>query len=391
MHIGLVGQKLLIKNPAGVEKYIYHLFNGLAKVDKENSYTIYVTEIPKKDFWEELTHNNPNFKYKVINYSKTPFVSWTQMLLAKELKKNPPDVVFYPTDTISGFLNWTTPKRFKPICMIHDLGYVKTKEYRNTLVRLLHYSTLFYVLIFSKKLVVPSKEVRENVIRAYPSLGNILYKKNKVVVISEGLNENFHNSNKITNRDIEKTREKYGLDNKPYLYFVSTIQPRKNIPLMVAAFSDVIKNNPRYKDLLLVLSGKKGWHYQESLNSPKKYGVKENVKFIGRTTDEEIPILMKGAKAFINVSLEEGFGLPLLEAMACETPPIVSNIKVYKELAKENAIYVNPKNRESIKNGILHMLSGICSAKCLKGAKKMADEYTWEKSAEKILSVFKNI
>ena len=389
MNIGLVGQKLLTDNPAGVEKYIYHIFNALSKVDKENKYVVYLTKTPKKEFWEKLTNNNQNFTYKVLEYSKAPFTSWTQLLLAKELYKNPQNIVFYPMDTVSGLLNLVSPKKFNPVCMIHDLGYTKTNEYKNPLLRMLHFFTLFYTIIFSKKLIVPSQEVKDNILKSYPTLKGRLYKKDKIVVIPEGLNENFHNSEKVTQREKQNIRDKYNLDKNSYLYFISTIQPRKNVPLMIEAFSEVIKENPNYKNLLLVLSGKLGWDYEKAISAPKKYEIEHSVKFIKRTPDEEVPVLMKESLAFINVSLEEGFGLPALEAMALEKPLILSNIKVYKELAKENAIYVNPKDKQSIKEGILRLLSGTYPEEYIKKAKEISKEYTWEKAAKDTLGVFK--
>ena len=158
---------------------------------------------------------------------------------------------------------------------------------------------------------------------------------------------------------------------------------------MIEAFSEVIKENPNYKNLLLVLSGKLGWDYEKAISAPKKYEIEHSVKFIKRTPDEEVPVLMKESLAFINVSLEEGFGLPALEAMALEKPLILSNIKVYKELAKENAIYVNPKDKQSIKEGILRLLSGTYPEEYIKKAKEISKEYTWEKAAKDTLGVFK--
>jgi len=387
MNIGLVGHKLLVENPAGVEKYIYYVFNNLAKIDKENNYTIYFPEKPKKEFWEKLTNSNPNFKYKVVKKS----LSWIQISLAMELYVNPQDVVFYPIDTISGLLNIFAPSSFNAVCMIHDLGYEKTNEYKSSLTRIIHHYTVKYVIQHCKKLVVPSFGVRDRILQVYKHVGEQACKQDKIVIIPEGLNDNFHNSDEITKKKGKEIREKYGLGDKRYLYFLSTIQPRKNIPLMVEAFSEVIKENPEYRDVLLVLSGKYGWDYDRSINAPCKFGIKNSVKFLQRTPDEEVPVLMKESTAFINVSLEEGFGLPALEAMACETPLILSNISVYRELVGDNATYVNPNNRESIREGILKVLCDPGEKKHIREAKELSKEYTWKRAAQKTLEVFNSV
>lgn len=390
MNIGLVGHKLLIDDPAGVEKYIYQIFNALAQIDKENKYTVYVTKEPKKEFWDKLSHHNPNFNYKVIKKSNNPLGSWVQISLANELHKNPQDVVFYPIDTISGLLNIFKKDKFNAVCMIHDLGYVESKEYRNPIHRMLHHYTIEYVIKKSRKLIVPSYAVKDKILEKYPVIGKQICQQDKIVVIPEGLNDNFLDSDEITPKQVKNVRDKYKLNNHDYLYFVSTIQPRKNIPLMIEAFSEVIKENPNYRAVLLVMSGKLGWNYEKSLNAPCKYGIKDHVRFIERTPDEEIPMLMRGATGFINVSLEEGFGLPVLEAMACETPMIISNIGVYKEVASDNAIYVNPKSKDSIKTGILELLCGTSQTERVKQAKKLSKQFTWKETAKKTLEVFKS-
>jgi len=388
MKIGLVGHKLIIDEPAGVEKYIYQIFNGLASIDKQNNYTVYFTKEPKKDYWEKLSNGNKNFKYKVVKNFKGPFKSWVQLSLALELYVNPRDVVFYPSDTISGLLNILSPKKFNAVCMLHDLGYKETNEYKNPVIKWLHHYTIEFMLKNSRKLIVPSNDVKAKILKIYPTLKKKI--ENKITVIPEGLNDNFINSDKITLKQRKDIREKFKLDGHQYLYFISTIQPRKNIPLMIEAFSEVIKENPNYKDVLLILSGKFGWFYEEAVNAPEKFGIKNNVKFLQRTSDEDAAILMKEATSFISCSLEEGFGLPVLEAMACEKPLIISNIPVYKELVGENAIYVNPKNKDSIKAGILEILCDTNQDERIKAAKELSKEFTWEKTAEKTLSVLKS-
>lgn len=379
MNIGLVGQRLLIDDPAGVEKYIYNVFHNLALVDKANKYTIYVPHKPKKTFWEELVGDNENFKYKVVK----PFISWTQISLAWELLIHPQDVVFYPTDTVSGLLNFLAPLRFKPVCMVHDLGYTKTKEYSNILKQVLHYFTVWYTLIFCKRLIVPSVRVKQSIFEHYPLFRN----DKKVIVIPEGLNPNFCKRNK---GEIDKVKEEYSIVGD-YLYFVSTIQPRKNIPKMIQAFSMVIKENEKYNNMKLIISGKKGWKFNESLDAPKKFGIENNVKFIGRNTDYEVSTLMSGAKALINLSLEEGFGLPLLEAMACETPLLLSDIEVYKEVAGKYAVYADPYDLESMKKGILEIIEKQYPREYITNAKDITARFTWEMASKNTLTVFKSL
>lgn len=373
MKIGLDGQKLLIDKLAGPEVYTFNTFQAFAKVDKANEYIVYFDREPNDEFWNSLSLENPNFSYKVVSSG----LSWTQSSLAIQLFKDRPDVFFNAKHTVPVL----HPRKTKLVSMIHGLEFKINKQFfKNPIKGIIHPLVLWWVLRFSEKIIVPSKH----------TLNSIENKKwpfidlDKMTVIPEGVKKSFH---KRPEQEVQEMRDKYKIGENPYLIFVSTIQPRKNIPRMVHAFSNVVKNYDKYSNLKLLISGKLGWLYKESLEAPGKYEVAENMRFLGRTPDEDLPKLLSGAKAFISCSLEEGFGIPLLEAMACETPTIVSDIPAFKELGQDTPVYVNPEKIESIEQGILELLNRD-AGEPVADAKKLAGEYTWEKGAKKIISVF---
>ena len=127
--------------------------------------------------------------------------------------------------------------------------------------------------------------------------------------------------------------------------------------------------------------------YEESLNSPSKFGVSENVIFTGPISSEDLPVLFSGAIAFVSCSLEEGFGLPLLESLACETPAMVSDIPSFREIGEDKVIYIDPNNTESIKNGFLEIVSNPLT----KNLEGLARKYTWEKTAKETLQIMKDL
>jgi glycosyltransferase involved in cell wall biosynthesis len=376
MKIGLNGQKILIKDPAGPEVYTINTFKALARLDTQNQYIVYFTKEPTKDFWQELSQGNANFSYKVLKKN----ISWTHLSLGIELIKNPVDVFFAATHTIP----ITKLKKTKYVSMIHGLEYKANRQfYKSPLRFLLQPIILWFVLLFSKIIIVPSVATRDAILsKRWPFL-----KAHKVRVIYEGVNESFYHREK---GEVEKIRKKYQLGQDPYLFFVSTIQPRKNIPAVIEAFSLATEENKGLKNLKLVISGKKGWLYEKSLEAPEKYGVSEKVLFLGRTPDEDLPVLFSGAEYFINCSLEEGFGIPLLEAMACETPAIVSNIPAFRELGRNFPIYVDPKKVISIKKGILKAMKNPADKSTRLAAREISQQYTWENGAQQLISVFES-
>jgi glycosyltransferase involved in cell wall biosynthesis len=366
MKIGLNGERLLIKNPAGAEKYSHHIFSAMAKVDTKNEYIVYFTKEPLKRYWDSLSRNNPNFSYKVIK--KT--LSWTQFDLALELIRNPVDVFFGAVHTMPVF---RSPKT-KFVGMIHGLEYTYSHGYKNPIKRFFLEGPVKYVVKHSNHIIVPSQATKD----AIDEKGW----ENNISIVFEGFDETF---NRKSEKEIRKVRDKYNIGNSPYLLFVSTIQPRKNIPNMVGGFSKVTEEHP---DLKLLIAGKEGWDFDESINAPKRYGVENKVMFLGRIPDEDLPSLFSGAAGHINVSFEEGFGLPLLESLACETPSVVSNIPPYHEVGGDLPIYVDPNSIKAIENGILDLLKKKHNREKLR---KRAELFSWSESAKKTISILESV
>ena len=375
MKIGLNGQKLLIENPAGPEKYTYNLFYALAKIDKKNKYVIYFDKKPKKEWFKDLTSDNPNFSYVVV--PKTLF--WTQINLASKLLNNPPDVFFTAIHTIPMVRN---PKT-KFVVMIHGLEYKYTAGYDNPIYRFKIDRPIKYAAEHSDKIIVPSQATKSALLRQ----GWGVY-RNKIEIVYEGVSSNFK---KKTVKATDLVRKRYKIGESPYFLFISTIQPRKNVPNIIEAFSKLLEENTKFKDMKLLLAGKFGWDFEESLESPKKYGVEKSVMFLGRFSDEDLPSLFSGAEGYINMSLEEGFGLPLLEAMSCEVPCLVSDIPAFDEIGSGFPIFANPNNIESIKEGMIGILSGKVSGKHISEARKYAQSFTWENTAKRTLAVLENL
>jgi len=368
MKIGLNGQKILDKNPAGPEIFTINLFENLAKIDLENEYFIYTTRKPEKDLENKIKQGNEKFHFKEIEYRKL----WTQYGLAKELIKNPVDVFFTAIHSIPMIRSSKT----KFVVMIHGLEYQYTSGYKNPLNKFFIERPIKYAIKHSDKIITPSLATKKEILKR-----NWNVDEKKIEVVYEGVSEEFYPKSE---EEIDKIRKKYEIGKNPYLLFVSTIQPRKNIPNMVRAFSQFISENKDMKNTLLLIVGKKGWDYEESLEAPQKYGVEKNVKFLGRIPEEDLPILYSGAKGYINVSFEEGFGLPLLESMACGIPSVVSNIPAHKEVGDYLPIYVDPNNIENIKDGIFEIMTRSFDKKEFIERSK---NFSWKNTAEKTLEV----
>lgn len=373
LRIGIIASRMLISQRAGVENYTYNLINALAKIDSQNIYTIYFRETPELSFFSTLTNNNANFHFKVLS---SP-VLWTQLRLLLELLKNPVDVIFSAEHTLPGLVM----PFIKSVIMIHGLEYrLDNNKFPK---RFMFDAELSFYTRFSSAVITPSQFVKDGILNS-----KWVKEEDKIHVIKEGVSENFY---KRGFDGINSVKHKYGILNDDYILFVSTIQPRKNIPKLIEAFSFVLKDLGNPSNLKLVISGKMGWDYKESIEAPKRFGVSDRVLFIGRSSDEELPGLLSGSKIFISASFEEGFGLPLLEAMTCQIPCVVSDIKAYHEVSGNYPTYVDPNDVSSIKNGILLSLERGVSEEKQKEALKITKSLTWDQTAKQTLSIIQSL
>jgi len=365
MIIGLNGQKLLASEPTGVENYTFEVFKALSKIDKENKYIIYFEKEPPESYFEEITNLNPNFTFKVIK----KILSWTQVGLALELLKNPIDIFFTTIHTIPG-LPALLSRKIKFVSVIHGLEFKANKDSRvNFIKKTIHPWILWFTIKFSKTVIVPSQATKDAILKTWKDIN-----KDRMVVIPEGVDEKF-------------LKVKPGKKSN-YLFAVSTIQPRKNYPKMIEGFALALESKKIPSNTKLLIAGKLGWEYEESLAAPKKFGIEDNVEFLGHAPENKLLELLSRSYAFISTSLEEGFGLPLLESMASKTLTVVSDIPSYREVGADFPIYVNPKNPEDIKRGIIEVFSLRESEKRekLTGAKDRAAGFTWNLTAQRILA-----
>lgn len=209
----------------------------------------------------------------------------------------------------------------------------------------------------------------------------------KIFVTYLGYNQIFK---KIDNtRKVNQVLKKYQI-NFPYILFVGTIEPRKNIVNLLKAFDkfkDQDKNN-----FHLVLIGKKGWNTLEIEETFKKTKYHDRIHFMDFIDDQELVYLYQGASLFCYPSLYEGFGLPVLEAMACGTPVITSNISSLPEVGGDAAKYIDPNNVEDISKKITQILTNQNVLKAMsKKSLGQAKQFSWEKCARETYQVYKKV
>ena len=210
--------------------------------------------------------------------------------------------------------------------------------------------------------------------------------KNKIRVIPYGIDARYHHHNKSDNGVI---REKYCLPQK-YLLDVATIEPRKNLVNLLDAYS--IYRRRSHAPLPLIIVGKDGYQAEIVKKRARKSDLHASVRFLGYVPENEMPAIYSMADIFIFPSIYEGFGIPIIEAMASETPVVSSNISSIPEVCGECAVLINPRSPLAIATAILKLENEkVMKMELIEKGKLRSANYTWEKNAEETAECYKDV
>jgi glycosyltransferase involved in cell wall biosynthesis len=367
MRIGLEAERANLPNPTGVEHYAAELIKNLAKLDQKNEYILYFRTKPQSWFYKLP----PNFKIRVIPFPKF----WTQIRLSWEMLIHPVDVLMI----LASALPIYHPKN--SIFTAHDIAYeFFPQAFTRSMLKYLIWSTRFAVK-HASRIVSVSQSTKDDLVRVYKT------DPDKIKVIHLGLDEHFK---PLPYEKIQPVLDKHGLVYKKYILFVGTLQPRKNITRLVDAFIK-LKKEHRIEEKLAIAGGK-GWLWQPIVDKISQSGMSDEIKFLDYVEAEDLPPLYGGASLLTLPALYEGFGLPPLEAMACGTPVVVSNVSSMPEVVGEAGKLVDPNLVDSIAEGLLEVLMDrdLQQQMSQKGIDR-ARQFTWENTARQTLELFESL
>jgi glycosyltransferase involved in cell wall biosynthesis len=188
-------------------------------------------------------------------------------------------------------------------------------------------------------------------------------------------------------QQLAEVRQRYGLGERPYILALSRLEPRKNFVRLIEAFA-AARAEARLPHRL-VIGGRKGWLYESIFTRVQELGLADDVLFPGFIADADLPALYSGAAFFAYPSLYEGFGLPIVEAMACGAPVLTSDNSCLPEAGGPGAIYVRAEDVGSIAEGLVRLATDdALAAKLAAAGQEHAGGFTWERSAQQLLSAY---
>ncbi|TSC87754.1 MAG: Group 1 glycosyl transferase [Microgenomates group bacterium Gr01-1014_7] len=373
MKIWIDGYEANVGQRLGSSQVAFELIRTLERIDSKNDYTILLPSPPLGD----LPPERPGWKYKILK----PLRLWTRIALpaALYLNRKRPDILFSPTHYIPGFC----PSGIKRICTIFDLSFLHFPEMftKKDLWQLKNWTK--FSIENADHIVTISNFSKQDIMKQYG------ISKDKITVAYPGYDrEEFRIKN--SELRIKQIKKKYKIKDS-YIIYIGTIQPRKNLIRLIEAVS-------RIEGLNLVVVGKtkgegrEGWMYEDILQTPKRLGIEDKVIFTGFVPIKELPYLISGATAFCLPSLWEGFGIPVLEAMACGTPVIVSNVSSLPELVGNAGFLVDPYSVDQIEQAVRTIISDKkLQQKYSKAGIEQAKKFSWEKTTKTVLKVFELI
>jgi glycosyltransferase involved in cell wall biosynthesis len=353
----------------GVGNYIKNLVWALSGIDRENEYVLFASA----DNACHLKGLGENFCIEFAPSNRMLRLPWEQSILPLRLKQKQIDVYHGAT--------FVTPllKTCGHVVSIHDMTFHLVPERHSLYKRLYFRSMIPAAVLRSDKVIAISESAKRDLLRF------VTTDEGKINVIHHGVERRFQPVREKGRLD--NIREKYGLGRR-FILFVGLIEPRKNLENLVDAYV----SSGLGEDFDLVLAGNLGWGYSGLLRKIGSSQFRERIHLPGYIADADLPGLFSMAVAFVYPSVYEGFGLPVLEAMACGTPVITSQISSLPEVVGDAAILVDPSDPKALASALQIVLADEHLRKSLseRGIQR-AQLFTWEKAAQKTLGVYRGM
>jgi len=370
MNIGIDIRALDEYRLTGVGNYILNSIENIIKLDKENQYYLLNTGLKNKDRVINVEQDNLHYihlKYpnKLLNFNLA-------MKIGKGLSSYFPvklDLLWLPN---INFYHNTGNIPF--ILTIHDLSFLHSKSFYSLKRRLWHKMVKVRSLINkADKIISVSDSTKRDIMRFF----NI--REDKIKVINPGINCN------IIDREKAKDLIKPFNISKKYFIYVGTLEPRKNIQAIIKAFD---KYHKEYNDVDLVVVGKRGWLYYNTLKDIKK---RKYIKYLDYISGKEKDALYTLSLGLVWPSFYEGYGFPPLEATFHHIPVILSYKTSLPEVMKQQGIYVDPYNSSDIYMAMKNLTEDKDLRDSLIQSAKEFILPKWDKKSEEIIHLFKNI
>jgi len=304
---------------------------------------------------------SPPARHPVLWYT------WFEFSIPRILEKYKADIFFSP----DGYLSLRS--RIPSLAVIHDINFHHRPEDLPPASRIYYRSFFPRFANRADRIVTVSNYSKSDICESY----NI--PEEKVQVVYNGANPSY---SPLSDEETLEARQKF-TDGIPYFVFVGTLHPRKNIPRLLKAFDKF--RDEHSSPFNMVIVGEKMFMTREIEQTIYRMTNKNDVVFTGRLSPEDLRCVLGAATALTFVPLFEGFGIPAVEAMYCDTPILASNVTSLPEVAGDAALFVDPYNIPAIKEGMLELANNADTRNQLRiKGREQRRKFSWDKTAEKL-------
>ncbi|HEV7215844.1 MAG TPA: glycosyltransferase family 1 protein [Chloroflexota bacterium] len=365
VHVALMGRSIRPR-PAGVGRYAANLVDYLCRELPARSLTVFLTRDAPPHSWPGVVE----VRASIPTPNEYARALWEQTIVPARVAALGIDVYHSPNYILPTAL--TCPS----VVTIHDVAYLQPRLHR---AKSHLYLTVLTALALRRATIVVavSEHTRRAVERHYPRV------RGRIEVIAEGVDPALQPP--IAAR-LRAFRQRLGLT-EPYILFVGTLEPRKNLARLVTAFERAVRASdlPHH----LVLAGNRGWKNEALDQAIDASPCRERIHRVGYVSDADLPCWYAGAALVAYPSLEEGFGLPPLEAMACGAPVVTSNCSAIPEVVGEAALTVDPLDVEALASAMGRVLTEPALAEALRALGRIrAKQFSWEEVARRYRTVY---
>ena len=350
----------------GNEVYVRSLLHAFASLDRDSEFIAYVSG-------REAEAAIPR-RFDVRQVSANPFVR-LGFDLPRQLRRDRVDLVH---------VQYTSPIGCPApvVVSVHDVSFLEHPEYFTRQRCMQLRITVARTVRNAAKVITGSEFARESIMRAYK------LPEERIAVIPDAANPIFRAVNRVL--AMRKVRERFAVDG-PFVLSVGDLQPRKNQIGLISAFADLMRSQPQLKHYL-VLAGKDTWYGSRVRDAARESGVADRIIFTGFVSDDDLLQLYNACECFAFPSLYEGFGIPVLEAMACGRPVIASNAASIPEVADGAGILFDPYRNEEILRALADvLLDSELRARLERLGSQRAALFSWQKTAEATLEIYRQV
>lgn len=337
----------------GVARYVRGLTHALLESSSPHQFILYAGTLRQRSFYTKLSHTYP---WNLASWKIVPLPPKLAGYVFNDTSI-PFELLTGPVDLIHAS-DWSQPSaKAKIITTVHDLVFHKYPSTVDSLILTTQTKRLKKVVAGDTHILADSLSTKDDLMDIYalPS--------SRITVVYPGIEPSYLPQSKS---EIDRVKKKYRLP-KQYIFSLGTQEPRKNLARLIEAVKEL--------NIPLVIAGKHGWG--------------DKTQTLGFVPESDLPGLYSGATVFVYPSLYEGFGFPVLEAMACGTPVVTSSVSSLPEVAGSAAILVDPLDVESIRAGLKQALAS--RDQLIPPGLKQAKKFTWDNTAKQVLEVYEKI